>query len=151
MALVFLPLSGAELRDWATGGSLAGQRRGYAVTPAMAEAFGVDDPEDAEYAALCIASIAGLLAHGERIVAVAEAAFTATPDDFGEVSVSTPAWAAVDSLFGEDTDAAPARATGAAMAGLPLARAWDEPQVQALLADTDLLWYGPAEWALLAP
>ena len=144
--LVFVPLSGAELRTWAESGTLAGPRPGYSATPALREAFGVTDEEDAEYAALCIASIAGLLAHGRRLVAVAPARTSASTDEFGQVEVAGLDYRSVTSLFGEDTDPAPAAAAAAAIAGSPLARAWDAPEVHSLLADTDLLWYGPGEW-----
>lgn len=150
-ALVFLPVAAAELVSWAESGTLPGPRVGYAVTPAMTEAFGVNDPEDAEYTALSIAGIAGLLAHGCRIVAVAESPATPTDDEFGAVGVADVGWTSVSSLFGEDVDPAPAAAAAQAIGGLTLAEAWDAPAVAALLADTDLLWYGPAEWVLLRP
>lgn len=147
--LVFVPLSGAELRTWAESGTLAGPRPGYSATPALRQAFGLTDEEDAEYAALCIASIAGLLAHGRRLVAVAPATSSATSDEFGQVEVAGVDYRSVTSLFGEDTDPEPAAATAAAIRGAPLSQAWEAREVQALLADTDLLWYGPGEWQLL--
>ncbi len=149
--LVFLPLSGGQLRRWAGGQPLPGRRVGYAVTPAMSEAFGLTDPEDAEYNALSIASIAGLLAHGERVVAVLEAEVTTTDDEFGAVEVDDPAYSRVTALFGEDTDPAQASAVAVSVHGLSLDQAWDAPAVRALLAERDLLWYGPAEWEHLGP
>ena len=83
--LVFVPVSAGVLAAWAGCGSLAGPRRGFAVTPSMLAAFGLAEGEDAEYTVLCIAGIAGLLAHGERLVAVAEAPTTPGDDEFGEV------------------------------------------------------------------
>lgn len=147
--LVFVPVSAGELAAWAGSGSLAGPRRGFAVTPAMLAAFGLAEGEDAEYTALCIAGIAGLLAHGERLVAVADVPTTPGDDEFGEVSLDEVAWAAVTSLFAEDEDTAPAAAAAGAISRLELAEAWEAPEVEALLAATDLLWYGPAEWVLL--
>lgn len=147
--LVFVPLAAGELAAWVGTGTLPGPRVGYAVTPAMLAAFGLAEGEDAEYTALCIAGVAGLLAHGERLVAVADAAVTFDDDDFGAVQASDLAWSAVTSLFGEDGDPAPAAATATAVAGQDLAQAWDSPEVTDLLAGTDLLWYGPAEWVLL--
>jgi hypothetical protein len=147
-ALVFVPLSAAELRAWAESGTLAGPHVAYAVTEAMAAAFGLDDAasEDAEYTALCIASIAGLMADGVRIVAVAEAGADPSGDDFGTVRVTEVPYSLVASLFGEDADPAPAARAAASVAGFSLAAAWDAPEVVSLLADADLLWYGPAEW-----
>ncbi|MEA5055329.1 MAG: hypothetical protein VB093_18070 [Propionicimonas sp.] len=151
-SLVFVPLEPAELRAWAEAGRLAGPHGGYAVTPAMAGAFGLDDPgsEEAEYTALCVASVAGLVAHGVRIVAVAQAEPVVSEDEFGGVLVTDLRFTAVTSLFGEDPDDGPARAAVAAVAGLSLAEAWETPAVTSLLADTDLLWYGPGEWQVLA-
>ncbi len=149
MALVFVPVSAAELRQWAESGRLDGPHGAFAVTPALTQAFELSDPEDAEYAALCVASVAGLVAEGVRIVAVAEAEVRPTADDFGGVVVTDLSFSAVTSLFGEDVDAAPAARAAAAVAGLSLAEAWDAAEVTGLLADTDLLWYGPGEWASL--
>ena len=148
--LVFVPLAADELSAWATGGTLAGPRPGFAVTPAMLAAFGLAEGEDAEYTALCIAGIAALLAHGERLVAVAEVPVTAGDDEFGQVEVAGLPWTAVSSLFAEDgADSAPVAAAASAVAGFDLARAWESAEVEALLAETDLLWYGPSEWVLL--
>ncbi len=145
--LVFLPLSGGQLHSWAAGGTLPGSHTGYAVTPAMTEAFGLTDPEDAEYTALSVASVAGLIAHGERVVAVLASGFRPTADEFGAVEVSDPAYAAVTSIFGEDTNPAQAAAVAVTVQGLTLDEAWESEAVQALLTERDLLWYGPAEWA----
>ena len=147
--LVFVPVAAGELAAWAGSGSLAGPRRGFAATPAMLAAFGLAAGEDAVYTALCIAGMGGLLAHGERLVAVAEVHTTPGDAEFGEVSLDDVAWAAVTSLFAEGEDTAPARAAIGAIGRLGLAEAWEAPEVETLLAATDLLWYGPAEWVLL--
>ncbi|MGC4151553.1 MAG: hypothetical protein QM628_00550 [Propionicimonas sp.] len=148
--LVFLPLSSGQLRTWAAAGILPGSYTGYAVTPAMLEAFGVTDPEDAEYTALSIASVAGLLAHGERVVAVLGISVQPGDDEFGAVEVSTPSYPQVTALFGEDTDPAQAHAAAITVQGLTLDQAWETAAVRALLYERDLLWYGPAEWESLA-
>ena len=148
--LVFVPLAAQELSAWATGGTLPGPRPGFAVTPAMLAAFGLTEGEDAEYTALCIAGIAGLLAHGARLVAVVETSVTSGDDEFGQVEVTGLPWTAVGSLFAEDaSDGASAAAAAEAVRGTDLARAWEAADVEALLAETDLLWYGPSEWVLL--
>jgi hypothetical protein len=147
--LVFLPLSTGQLHSWATGGRLPTTLTGYAVTPAMTEAFGVTDPEDAEYTALSVASVAGLLAHGERVVAVLGCRYQPSDDEFGAVEVVEPAYAQVTALFGEDTNPAQAAAAAISVQGLTLDQAWESPAVQALLTERDLLWYGPAEWESL--
>lgn len=147
--LVFLPLSGDQLRGWATDGVLPETPHGYAATPAMKEAFGLTDPEDAEYAALSIASVVGLAAHGERLVAVVSSGFAASEDEFGAVEVANLSYRQVTALFGEDSDAAPADAAAVAVRGMPLDQAWETPEVQSLLEERDLLWYGPGEWEVI--
>ena len=148
--LVFVPIAGDELSSWVGTGTLPGSRPGFAVTPAMLAAFGLSEGEDAEYTALCIAGIAGLLRSGERLVAVVEAPVTPGEDEFGQVEVADLAWTAVSALFAEDgTDSALVVATATAVAGTDLASAWESAEVEALLAGTDLLWYGPSEWVLL--
>lgn len=144
--LVFLPLSGGQLRTWAAGGTLPGSHTGYAVTPAMLDAFGVTDSEDAEYTALSIASVAGLLAHGERVVAVLGINARAGDDEFGAVEVESPSYPQVTALFGEDTDPSQAHSTAISVQGMTLDQAWESTAVRALLHQRDLLWYGPAEW-----
>lgn len=153
MALCFVPVSPEQLTTWATEGVLTGRTPAHTVTPAMVEAFSLTDPagEDAEYAALLVASVAGLLQHGARLVAVCEArpADSGRDADFGAVVVSDVPWPAVTALFA-DEPGAPAAAAAVAVSGLSLAEAWEHPAVTALLADSDLLWYGPGEWASLA-
>ncbi|MCW5952328.1 MAG: hypothetical protein KIT69_08730 [Propionibacteriaceae bacterium] len=148
--LVFLPLSGGQLRSWAASGTLPGSHTGYAVTPTMLEVFGVADPEDAEYTALSVASVAGLLAHGERVVAVLGISAAPGDDEFGAVEVASPSYSRVTALFGEDTDPSQAHAAAISVQGMTLDQAWEAAAVQALLYERDLLWYGPAEWETLA-
>lgn len=148
--LVFLPLSGGHLRTWAGTGTLPGTHTGYAVTPAMLRAFGLTDPEDAEYTALSIASVAGLLTHGERVVAVLSFGVQPGEDEFGAIQLTDPPYTWVTALFGEDTDPAQAEATAISVQGLTLDQAWESPMVQALLCERDLLWYGAAEWEALS-
>lgn len=71
--LVFVPVSEDELRVLG-GETLGADRPAYTVTPELlAElGYGESDSEDAEYAALVLASVAGLAAHGIRLVVVAE-------------------------------------------------------------------------------
>ena len=62
MSLLFIPLSPAELADWAGGGRLDWPRPGFSATPGLRSAFETDDEEDAEHIALLVASVAGKLA-----------------------------------------------------------------------------------------
>ena len=150
MSLIFVPVSATQLREWATTGRLDGPIDAHAVTPGLLAAFAPVDEEDAERTALLAASVAALGRTGRRLVAVAETTAGSRPggdDDFGEVLVDALTFAAVTSLFTDDDHVDVAAA--AAVARGPLAEAWEQPEVQALVADADLLWYGAAEWPVL--
>ncbi len=151
MSLVFVPVSAADLRAWASSGRLDGSVGAHAVTPGLVEAFAPVDSDEAERVALLVASVVALGRSGRRLVAVAEAAARPRPEgdeDFGEVLVDALAYEAVTSLFADErgVDVAPAATASA----LPLAEAWERPEVRTILAEADLLWYGPGEWATLA-
>lgn len=156
--LVFVAIPEAGLGEWARGGVLR-EATAFAATSAFCSAFGVDDPsdEDAERTLLYIAGLAGLLRDGVRTVAVAQAPSARPlpgPDEpLGAAGVPDLRYAAVTALFTDDpadpdASAALARARDA-LAGLGLADAWDHPAHEALLAEADLLWHGPAEWDAL--
>ena len=150
--LVFRAVSTDELRALASGAELAGPAR--AVTPTFLGAFGLAsaDDEDAERTVLYVAGLDGLLRHGRRLVAVAECTGRDAGGEFGAVSVDRLAFGQVTALFAEEPAAQPrADATRVALAGLGVEDAWEHAAHQALLADADLLWYGPEEWAALAP
>ena len=151
--LVFVPIS-ADDAPRAASGTLAGPLTAYAVTRELVGALGYGDDmaEDAEYAALVLASVAGLTRHGQRLVLVADVApdLVSAGDDpaNGEVRLARlePRW--IVSWFTDEpsvdvTDAA------AAAAGLDLDTAWDAAAVQELVASHELLWHGPAELAAL--
>lgn len=149
MALLFVPVTSAELADWATSGVLAGPRPAHAVTAGLRAAFEPIDEEEAEHIALLVASVASLAASGRRLVAVAEGAARAAADgdpDFGEVVASGLPWTAVQSLFADEPHARGLPEAAGAAAGLPLAQAWEHPAVTALLGQADLLWHGAGEW-----
>jgi hypothetical protein len=143
--LVFIALDRADLPTWANGRPLS-SRPGFAVTTAMVDAFGFDSPteETAEYTALNICGLAGLLQGGSRLVAVADAEAEETNSEFGEVRVKAVGYSAVRSLF------APA-ASDPDLTGMTLAEAWDDAAVQEAIVDNPLLWYAPSEWNTLSP
>jgi hypothetical protein len=147
MSLVFIPLSNQELREWASSGRLPSEVDAYAVTSGLEAAFAPSDEEEAERIALLVASVTALGRGARRLVAVAEAEARPRPggdEDFGEVVVGPLPYAAVTSLFAEEAGLDVSAATAAA--GGALAAAWEQPGVRSLLAEADLLWYGPAEW-----
>ena len=152
MTLLFVPITAVELAGWAGGGILPGQRVGFAVTPALRAAFEPTDDEEAEHLALLVASIASLATTGRRLVAVLDGTHRPAPDadaDFGEVIVSDLHYSRVQSLFADEPDVPGLAGAAAAAAGLPVAVAWDLPEVVLLLESADLLWHGPGEWSTL--
>lgn len=148
--LVFIPISRSEL-DAIAGATPLRARVAHAVTPELLETleYTPDRTEDAEYAALVIASVSALAQFGERLVLVADvpqASVTAGPDAAnGEVLVTEVAPSAITCWFSEaeGVDAADA---AAAASGLDIDTAWDFPQVQELLQDHDLLWNDVEEY-----
>lgn len=150
MSLLFVPLSPAELADWAAGGPIDWPRRAFSATGGLRSAFETADEEEAEHIALLVASVAGLARHGVRLVAVVEAVGEPSGDpDFGEVLVAQLPYSAVQALFAEEADASAVLPAATAANGLELAAAWDDPAVISLLENADLLWHGPAEWGAL--
>ena len=149
--LVFVPLSASELAEWAGGAPR--DVSGFAATPAFLDSFEVSGPdsEDADLTLLEIAGVSGLLAHGQRLVAVCEAdAEGVEPAEFGSVTAPRVPWASVESLFCDDA-AGRERASEAraALSGLLLDEAWDADAAHDLLRGTELLWHGSSEWERL--
>ncbi len=149
MALLFVPVTFVELAEWATSGTLPGQRPAFTATAELRAAFEPEDDEEAEHIALLVASVASLAGSGYRLVAVAEGVARADREgdpDFGEVVVTGLPWTAVQSLFADESDVGGLTAAAGAAAGLPLSLAWEDPAVTTLLERADLLWHGAGEW-----
>ena len=150
--LVFVPLAPADLADWASTG--VRDVTGFAATPLFLEAFGLGGPEgeDTDLTLLEVAGVAGMLAHGVRLVAVCGTdAAGAEPAEFGAVVAERVAWSAVESLFADD-EAGTAKATAAraAVGDTDLDAAWEADEVSDLLRTTELLWHGSSEWERLS-
>ena len=150
--IVFVPLTPADLRDWATSGRRAGVG-GFAATRSFLTAFGLStaDDEDADLTLAEIAGVAALLAHGVRLVAVCEAdAVAGEPADLGAVSAGEVPWSRVTSLFSEaPEDAARAARVRAGLTSTDLGAVWDDPEIGSLVSETSLLWHGSDEWAVV--
>lgn len=150
MDLICVPISGEELTTWVATGFLAGSRTAHGVTAGLTEAFEPDDSDEAEQLALLVASVAGLIQYGYRLVAVAEVSqVLGRSDEFGTIAVTDLPWKAVRSLF-TDADAAPGwQVASQAAKGLTLSQAWQHPAVIELLEGSALLWHDASEWAIL--
>ena len=150
--LVFVPLAPAELASWALGEPRSGVA--YAATPAFLAGFGIasTDDEDADLTLLEIAALAGLLPHGVRLVAVADAdAHPAEPAELGAVTLDGVGWGRVTSLFSDDADgAALAASVKRDLGEVGLVDAWDADVTGPLLTDAELLWHGSTEWERLS-
>lgn len=148
--LVFIPIRPDEL-DALVGATVLESRVAHTVTPELLESleYTSAQTEDAEYAAMVIASVAALAAHGKRLVLVADVPASlvsaGTDPANGEVLVSRVPAAAVTCWFSEADDVDDADAAAAA-SGLHVDIAWDFPQVQELLQHNDLLWNDVEEY-----
>lgn len=147
--LVFVPVTAAERRQLKEGQEL-GPRSAFTVTEELCAAldYGPDELEDAEYAAMVIASVAGLARLGARLVIVAEVDASALGQVIdagnGERELRRVRPGEVTAFFAEDTGADTAVAAVAAR-GLGIDEAWELEEVQALLNQADLLWHGAEE------
>lgn len=150
MTTVLVPLADADLAALASGRRLDAVAA-YAATRGFLDTFGLDsaDDEDAERTLLYLAGLHALQEHGRRLVAVASVP-VAGGDELGRVTLTSLSFAQVSALFADEPEAAPqVAAVRDAVAGLELGDAWDAAAHQRLLEETDLLWYGPEEWAVL--
>lgn len=155
MTLVFVPTSTEQAQQLWQGTPPAAPIRAFSTTPALLAAldYTAEMAEDAEYAAMVLASVDGLCRHGERVVLVAEVPegdVAENPDelDNGGVLLAGLSKAAVQSFFTDDpaTELADARA---AARDLTIDQVWETEQVQALLAQSDLLWHSVEELAAI--
>lgn len=148
--LVFIPISSNEL------GMLGGlpavvDRAAYTVTPELLTEleYGEDQIEDAEHAAMVLASVAGLSAHGERVVVVAEVDGTQVRPGVdaanGQVVLAQCPPSAMIAWFAEEPGVDTSDAAAAAR-GLSIDDAWAQPAVQELLENHDLLWNDKVEY-----
>lgn len=77
---VYIPLDRRGLELLGQSGEAA-PGRAYAVTPAFAEAYGSDDVEELEYAALMVAASAATDADGHQVVLAADVVSVGPDDD----------------------------------------------------------------------
>ncbi|HOB03734.1 MAG TPA: hypothetical protein PKM36_00505 [Propionibacteriaceae bacterium] len=143
--VLLVPLTREEWAMLREGRTLS-SHDAYAPTAALGETFDLEELEEVERAALLVASVASLLASGERLVASVEAAFDVDHEShLGKAHVAGLTMADVGAYFIDGPEAADAVAAAvAATPGLDLDTAWETAEVQALL-EHDLLWHGPTE------
>lgn len=148
--LVCVPVDAAQARQVAGGQTIEGPLQGFTAGPELFETFGLEaaDTEQAEYAALLLAGLWGLVHDGDRLVLTAMVdPGTLGPGDEtanGGVQLSELKASSVEAWF-SDEQAAQVDAVRAAVSGLSLDEAWDLAQVQALHTDHDLAWHSVTE------
>lgn len=148
--LVFIPIARDELAA-IDGSVLLTGRAAHHVTPELLAAleYTAGQEEDAEYAALVLASVAALTRFGERLVLVADVdtSLIASGDDpeNGACVLTRIAPEAMTCWFSEapgvDTSTA-----AVASRGLDIDTAWGFDEVQDLLRESDLLWNDVEEY-----
>lgn len=148
--LVCVPVDDEQVARIARGEALVGPLQVFTVTPELLDTFGLQpvDDEPAEYAALLLAALWGLLRHGRRLVLTAQVPKNAM--DAGEESANggrslaqLPA-NAVEAWFA-DEPGTPIAEVAQQVAGLDLDEAWEHQAVQELHKDHDLLWHSVVE------
>lgn len=148
--LVFAPVASTELA------AIAGEidlidREVIRVSPGLLAALELDaaDQEEAEYAALQLAGVLALSRYGHRNVLVAE-----IPEDLlgaelepqnGLYLARSIPRAAMTCWFSDDPATSVTEAARAAN-GLDIDAAWEQPAVQGLLNQADLLWNDVVEY-----
>ncbi|MDO5092956.1 MAG: hypothetical protein Q4D79_05965 [Propionibacteriaceae bacterium] len=148
--LIFIPIARSELG--AIDGSLSlTQRSAHRVTSELLAAleYSPEQQEDAEYAALVLASVAALAAFGERLVLVAEVDSTfITPGDDLPNGACIVAKVRPQNMTCWFSEAPGVDSSGAAAAahGLDIDTAWGFDEVQDLLRESDLLWNDVEEY-----
>lgn len=141
--LVFIPIAAEELAA-ITGDVQLVNREAYTVTPELlsAQELRTDQVEEAEFAALVLASVTSLSRFGQRLVLVAEvppADVVPGPDAAnGGCTVASVSQNSLTCWF-SDAPGLDVTAAAASARGLDLDTAWERPQVQELIQH-DLLW-----------
>lgn len=147
--MVFIPTGRASWRE-----AIEATTSAHAPTPALLEAFdlapGDDAREEAQYAALTVASVTALAHHGARFVLGAEVAPDQVDDSDdagnGEVVVRGLRRAQIVSWFTDETPDHPAvRAAAAAARCMSTEAAWHLDEVQTLISEHALLWHAAEE------
>jgi hypothetical protein len=147
MTVVLVPIAVEQLSGLRAA-PLAGPVAGFAVTPGLLDTFGLSDAdeEEADRTALLLAGLSSLISYGRRLVVVIDAAAVDDGDPFGGVTQRGVAWGGVSAIFADSPEAATAVSDAAeAVSGLELDVAWDVDAVHVLMAEHDLLWFGPEE------
>lgn len=148
--LVFIPVDPEELAAIDGGVELV-DRLAHRVTPELLTqlGYGPDQTEEAEYAALLLASVVSLAEHGRRTVLVAEVRpdLVAPGQDpgNGQCILARVPTSAITCWFEDEAGLDVGEAARAAR-GLHLDDAWELDEVQALLHGHDLLWNGVEEY-----
>ena len=148
--LVFIPIARDELAA-IDGSVLLTGRAAHHVTPELLAAleYTAGQEEDAEYAALVLASVAALTRFGERLVLVADVdtSLIASGDDpeNGACVLTRIAPEATTCWFSE-APGVDASAAAIAVRGLDIDTAWGFDEVQELLHESDLLWNDVEEY-----
>lgn len=148
--LVFVPIAPGELS--AIGGTPElTNRPAHTVTAELMTEFGYrhDQVEEAEYAAMVLASVAALSAYGARLVLVAEVdsrLVGPAPDRAnGQCTVAHVPPTAITCWFADEADVDPSAAAAAAK-GLGIDEAWETDAVSDLVQGHQLLWNDVEEY-----
>lgn len=156
---VFIPCTTLLARSWRDQG-LPPRLVGYAATVSMLAAHGLEpgDEEEGDFTALNYAATAALemWAPGDQrlVLAVATAARNTVPRglsaqdaaEVGAVAVDEAAWRNVKAIFADEPDATDAVSQAkTALGERQWLAAWEDPAIDRLVTEFNLLWYVPTE------
>ena len=147
---MFIPIARDELAAISGSVQLA-DRAAHHVTPELLAAldYRVGQEEEAEYAALVIASVASLTRFGERVVLVAEVddSLIINGDDLENgACILTRVFPEAMTCWFSEAPGVDASAAAIAVRGLDIDTAWGFDEVQELLHESDLLWNDVEEY-----
>lgn len=148
--LVFIPVERAELSA-ITGAVELADRPAHTVTPELMEAldYAETQMEEAEHAAMVLASVAALSRYGRRLVLVAEVdsslVHPSGDGSNGDCTVAKVPRGAITCWFSDADDVDPSGAAAAAR-GLGIDEAWEADAVSELVHQHPLLWNDVVEY-----
>jgi hypothetical protein len=150
MTMAYVAVDRQRARALRDDGRIEGPIAAHAVTPGLLRAhdLGAGD-EDAEYTALAYAGVTALLTGSDplRLVLAAElAVLPGGEDGFGRVELDGLGWTQVTALFADESGSADRVARARTLAtGRDFDQVVDDVRIEALLDDSDLLWFAPTE------
>lgn len=148
--MVCIPVKPGEVNELLSSGGWHQPRQAFSPNAALRESFEVADPEEAEYAALLMASLWCFTHQMRPLVLVAQvpASVVAPGAEIanGGIQLAGLVASQVESFFAAADDS-PVAGLQARLANLDLDQAWEDEDFQRLILDQPMLWHDISEWS----